>query len=188
MNYIFDLDDTLIHNSDLVHHAVLQLLREALTGRKRKGLALAGSRYQKLQDLYAHYHYLKTREYMEKDLIDLAPGVREFLGQKQVFHAGLTNAPYRSTMFKLEELGLEGMLDSVRTPRSMERKPSPEGIERIIEDSGLEREETVYIGDSLKDLIAGRRAGVRTVLISDEFKKFFADEHYPTFRDFIENH
>lgn len=187
MNYIFDLDDTLIHNSDIVYNAVNQLLKEALRGRNREDLKLAGNSYQKLKELYAHYHYLKTREYMQEGLIGLAPGVKEFL-EREGFHAGLTNAPYRSTMFKLEELGLEEMLDPVRTPRSMERKPSPDGIETIIEDSGLQKQKTVYVGDSLKDLIAGRRAGVRTILISSELKRFFADEHYPTFRDFVDNH
>lgn len=187
MNYIFDLDDTIIENSDIPYQATAQLLKE-LPSRSKDKEFTSESLYGRLKERYEHYHLQKTRDYMEKGLIQLAPGVKEFLSETDSFTAGLTNAPYRSTHYKLEELGLEKILDPVLTPREMKKKPSPEGIMEIIKRSGLPRDSFVYVGDSLKDLIAGKRAGVRTVLITDEWKRFLADESYTSFQQFLENH
>ncbi|MFB6114847.1 MAG: HAD family hydrolase [Candidatus Nanohalobium sp.] len=189
MNYIFDLDDTLIHNSDIVYDAVNQLWQELTSRKQRKTPETEGSIIHKLKEQYAHHHYLKTKEYTDQGLIDLAPGVKEFLETHEAFKAGHTNAPYRSTQYKLEKLGLEGLLDTVATPRTVERKPNPQGVNKLIRSSGLDRDEVVYVGDSLKDLVTGRRAGVRTILITnDPKKKFLANEHYSSFREFAERH
>lgn len=189
MNYIYDLDDTLIKNSDLPLQAVHRMISDIIARKKNLGLQTSGNRINKLKQLYAHYHYLETREYMENEIIELAPGVKNFLEETDSFHAGLTNAPYRSTKYKLEELGLERYFDDLVTARDGVRKPSPEGLEKIIQKSGLERESLVFVGDSIKDLVAGRRAGLRTVLITQDFKKkFLADETYPSFQEFVDNH
>lgn len=189
MNYIFDLDDTLIDNSDIVYDAVGQLSRHILTRKKHQGLEVRGKLLQRLKDYYAHHHFMKTKEYTDQGIIDLAPGVKDFLGTHKAFKAAHTNAPHRSTEYKLEKLGLKEFLDAVETPRTVERKPNPQGIHKLIEQSGESRSEFVYVGDSLKDLLTGKRAGVRTVLITDDRKKkFLADEHYRTFREFADNY
>lgn len=187
MNYIFDLDDTLIQNSDVPYQATAQLLKE-IPWRNTEKHFTSKKFYDRLKERYEHYHLMKTQEYMEKGLIQLAPGVKRFLDENETFTAGLTNAPYRSTHYKLEELGLEKLLDPVLTPREMKKKPDPGGIEEIIRLSGLPKESFVFVGDSLKDLIAGKRAGVRTVLITDEWKRFLADESYRSFQQFLEHH
>jgi len=187
MNYIFDLDDTLLLNSDISYQASRKVVQDLFRHRKlrKEGNTIV----EKVKKIYADRHYRLTKQYMDEGLIELAPRAKEFLENKEVFQAGLTNAPYRSTHYKIRQLGIEGLLDPVLTPRSMERKPDPEGIIKIIEDSGMEKNSFIYVGDSIKDLMAGKRAGVRTILISDEFtKKIFADEHYTSFKNFTRNH
>lgn len=189
MNYIYDLDDTLIKNSDVPYQALNRMLKDILRGKTDKGLQTSGRPIERVKQLYARYHFLETRDRTEKGLIELAPGVREFLQETEGFQAGLTNAPYRSTCYKMEELDFEKFLDDIVTAREGLRKPSPEGIERIIQRSGLERDSFVFVGDSIKDLIAGKRAGLRTVLVTDDLsKKVLADEAYPSFQQFVEKH
>lgn len=189
MNYIFDLDDTLIDNSDIVYEALGQLSFDLLKRKKYRGLEKQGSLLKRLKDYYAHQHFLKTKEYTDQGIIKPAPGVKEFLEEHKSFIAAHTNAPHRSTKYKLEKLGLEDFFEAVETPRTVERKPNPGGIHKLIEQSGKSREDFVYVGDSLKDLMTGKRAKVRTILISgDRKKKFFASEHYDTFTEFARNH
>jgi len=44
-------------------------------------------------------------------------------------------------------------------------KPSPEPILRVLEESGVPPEEAVVVGDAHYDVLAGRAAGARTVLL-----------------------
>lgn len=48
------------------------------------------------------------------------------------------------------------------------RKPLPGMIEAAIKKYGISREDSYMIGDRESDIIAGKRAGVKTVLISNE--------------------
>ncbi len=45
------------------------------------------------------------------------------------------------------------------------RKPAPGLIRRAVEESGIPEEETMVIGDDLRDLAAGRAAGLRVGLV-----------------------
>ena len=45
------------------------------------------------------------------------------------------------------------------------RKPAPGLIRRAVEESGIPAEETMVIGDDLRDLAAGRAAGLRVGLV-----------------------
>ena len=186
MNYIFDLDGTLIENSDIVRETVLKLSRNFM--KTDSQAQLGGSRYQRLKQKYARYHHVKTTEYLDQGLIQLAPGVEKFLEDQQGYIAGLTNAPYDSTETKLTRLGLRKFMDEVLTPRDVERKPNPQGVEKIVQNSGLEPKDFVFVGNSIKDVFAGKRAGVRTVAIGESrLKSFFADEVYSSFQEFAES-
>jgi HAD superfamily phosphoserine phosphatase-like hydrolase len=45
-------------------------------------------------------------------------------------------------------------------------KPSCEGLKKIIKLSKVSKEKVIYIGDKKKDLEAGKRAGIKTILVS----------------------
>lgn len=45
-------------------------------------------------------------------------------------------------------------------------KPKPDGIRYIMETMGFEKDETVIIGDSKTDILAGKAAGVTTALVT----------------------
>lgn len=187
MNYIFDLDGTLIQDSDIVGKTLLEFSRNLLS--QNEEAELNGDRYQRLKQKYAYHHYRRTQQYLDEGLIQLAPGVEKFLDETEGFVAGLTNSPYRSTETKLKTLGLEEKFDTVLTSRDVRRKPNPQGLNYIIQDSGLEPDSFVFIGNSVKDVLAGKRAGIKTVAIGKGFlKTFFADEAYISFQEFAESH
>jgi HAD superfamily hydrolase (TIGR01509 family) len=63
-------------------------------------------------------------------------------------------------------------------------KPSPEGIEQILGAMKWHREETVFVGDSLDDQLAGRDAGILTIAAGWMNMKQDSHEHIPSERVF----
>lgn len=179
MNYIFDLDDTLIENSDISYETLRDTISNAFVNKE--------ARKNPLQQ-YKEVHYQKTKSYVDENVIGLVDQSREFLGDIEGYVAGLTNAPEKSTEYKTERLGLDQLLDTVITPQQAPKKPDPQGLEKIIEQSGHEKKSFVFVGDSVKDILTGKRANVKTVLITDEMKKYLAEESYPTFEEFAKQY
>ena len=69
-------------------------------------------------------------------------------------------------------------------------KPSPAGVERLLEHWDCRAEDTVVVGDYLFDLQAGRAAGCRTVLVDREGHgrwRDWADRVVPSFHPFLED-
>lgn len=74
----------------------------------------------------------------------------------------LTNKPFLFTTAIAEGLKLS-YFDYIFGGDSFEnKKPHPEGILKIMELAGAEPEDTLMVGDSDKDIIAGKAAGVKT--------------------------
>ena len=56
-----------------------------------------------------------------------------------------------------------------QTP-GIEKKPSPEGVDRIRATLGVNREETVLIGDSTVDVFTAKNAGVSSIGVTYGFR------------------
>lgn len=96
----------------------------------------------------------------------LYPGMREWLDSLRARGcrlAVLTNKPERTTHLMLDRLGVSGCLDIIAGPETFGAlKPDPAGIFAIMERTGVPKERTVMVGDSVVDVETGRRAGVLT--------------------------
>ncbi len=58
------------------------------------------------------------------------------------------------------------------------KKPNPSGLLRIMDELGVESNETIYIGDSEVDLMTAKNAGVPCISVSWGFKnRTFLQEH-----------
>ena len=93
------------------------------------------------------------------------PGVRESLSaQSGNFDmAVLTNKPIDMTRTILAGLSLSRHFVDVRGGDSFgSKKPDPEGLLRIMEERGTTPVETLMVGDSVNDILAGLGAGVAT--------------------------
>jgi phosphoglycolate phosphatase len=77
--------------------------------------------------------------------------------------AVLTNKPLAMTEEILAGLSLSGYFSEVRGGDSFgNKKPHPEGLIHILRQDGSAPGETVMVGDSRNDVLAGRAAGTVT--------------------------
>jgi phosphoglycolate phosphatase len=189
---IFDLDGTLIDSRlDLVHS-----VNAALRHIGRPGLpddviasyvgdgapiliqrALGGEAVdeaivrQGLQFFLSYYREHKL------DHTTVYAGVRESLAALQDGSNGkprimavLSNKPVGPSRAIVEALGLGAFFKQVYGGNSFAtKKPDPEGARKLLEENGVNPEETVIIGDSHVDVETGRNAGLWTVGVSYGF-------------------
>lgn len=75
------------------------------------------------------------------------------------------------TYDRLEQVGLTGYFESiVECTRYTNHKPDPEGLVLCMQELGVSSAQTVYIGDGVSDILAGKAAKVRaTVGITQGF-------------------
>ncbi len=75
----------------------------------------------------------------------------------------------------------------LKTSNSYRRKPNPGMLLEAIEQLNINPEESWMIGDSESDMIAGKRAGVRTILLNPfPPSQSVADRQFITLNDFDE--
>jgi len=175
---IFDLDGTLIDSKQDLVDSVNALRRwadlgplpvERIASYVGKGAPMLVRRalpdYPEAGLPHALRYFLDYyREHM-LDSTTLYPGVREALDR--LHRAGaplavLTNKPVRFSLNLLEGLGLDMHFFRVYGGNSLaEKKPSPQGIELLMDEAHAERARTIMVGDSAVDVLTARNAGVR---------------------------
>lgn len=116
------------------------------------------SRRLRLLDLYSEVVGTMARPY---------PGIPELLLQldAQNIRWGIaTNKPRPYTEPLLERLNIQPPPGSVVCPDDVtDRKPHPESLYRNCKELGCAPHEAIYIGDHVRDIEAGKRAGMFTI-------------------------
>lgn len=100
------------------------------------------------------------------DKTRLYPGVRETLALlgKNWRLAVISNKNTSLCRKLLEVLEVADYFSEIMGADSLPfRKPSPEPVRKLLSDCGVSASETVIVGDSCNDMIAGKGAGVVTV-------------------------
>jgi len=122
----------------------------------------------------------------------LYPGVREALDAlRPRLLAVLSNKPGNMSRAILAGLGVAERFFRIYGGGDLPtRKPDPGGLNRLLADAGVTREEAVLVGDSAVDVRTGRAAGVRTVgvtygLDSDGLRREEPDHLLSDLRDLI---
>jgi phosphoglycolate phosphatase len=91
-------------------------------------------------------------------------GIQPFLSRlrEDGFRTALaTNDERKDTEAILNHLGMEGLFDTILCAGEVSLpKPHPETIFSICRKLGIDPKETVMVGDSVADMMAGKRAGV----------------------------
>jgi pyrophosphatase PpaX len=110
--------------------------------------------------------YRAYNQQWHDEMIEPFDGVEETLGELKTreFALGVVSSKMRAGLLRgLNLYQMTGLFDVIIAGDDCENhKPHPEPLLRAIERVGAARRETVYIGDSAHDIIAGRAAGVRT--------------------------
>ncbi|PIQ96584.1 MAG: phosphoglycolate phosphatase [Nitrospinae bacterium CG11_big_fil_rev_8_21_14_0_20_56_8] len=177
---IYDFDGTLVDTlydiADSVNRALNELGfppfgREAVrpfVGRGVQNLmtrALEGTGYTGIGQAVTLFRKHYARHLVEHT--GFYPGVRETvehfsrLNRRQSI---LSNKPLDFIEQILVELDFRDPFQILIGGDSVQnKKPDPEGLLKILHDSGITAGETVLVGDSEVDIETGKRAGVRTV-------------------------
>ncbi len=102
------------------------------------------------------------------------PGISELLqtlkdeGMKLAVYS---NKPHAETVKVIETVFGTGLFDDIRGQKDpVPRKPDPTGLWDLLADLGVEKEQTLYIGDSEVDIKTGEAAGVRTLIVTWGFR------------------
>jgi phosphoglycolate phosphatase len=180
---LFDLDGTLVDTApDMVavllgmqkDHGLTQLSYELARSHVSNGaiglVRLAFPEADEAQKEELRQEYLDR--YENAVCVDsmLFPGVGELLDALDVEGRPwgvVTNKPMRMTEPLLEGLGIGSRAAcSISGDTIPQRKPDPAPLLLASQQIGIPSEKTVYIGDSVRDIDAGRAAGMFTIAAS----------------------
>ncbi|MBQ0776680.1 MAG: phosphoglycolate phosphatase [Halopseudomonas sp.] len=185
---IFDLDGTLLDSVPDLASAIDSMLLDL--GRPAAGIervrdwvgngsavlvrrALAGSiEYASVDEQQAELaHQVFLQAYSGGHaLTSVYPGVMAFLDAlktRGIAMAVATNKPERFVAPLLEEKGMLGYFDWLVGGDTLPvQKPDPAALHWIMQKAGVAVADTLFIGDSRNDVLAGQAAGVKVVAVS----------------------
>lgn len=95
---------------------------------------------------------------------------------------GVATGNYRDSLtMMLEQLELDNYFDYTKTVSEAQAKPDPDMIDQIVFESGIEKANTIMIGDTLDDIDMAKSAGVDSVGISSNMNtRYHILEKKPT--------
>jgi HAD superfamily hydrolase (TIGR01509 family) len=182
-NWIFDLDGTLTvaaHDFDWI--------------RSELGLRPGEPILEQLEELPAP---MATEKHGRLDAIEAEiarssqaqPGAHAFLSMlydgAHVKNIGIvTRNNRRNALTTLDACGLSAFFttDNILGRESCDPKPSPDGIQKLLARWNVVATDTVYVGDYLYDLLAGRAAGTSVVHFDES-----GANNWPERADFVVN-
>jgi phosphoglycolate phosphatase-like HAD superfamily hydrolase len=179
--YIFDLDNTLVDSRKGYEEAFM-------TGFREFGIPYDPALYHEyirtpLELIFAEYYpnspcmyrdffslIITTYERTCLNGVGLFPDAERCLDRLAAEGCGLgivSNSFTAQICQILERLGIDDMFSSVvGFDRVAMPKPDPEPVLLCIKEMGSPPDDTIFIGDSDDDIIAGKRAGLFSVMIS----------------------
>ncbi len=180
---VFDLDGTLANTFPTVLHIFNRLMLDR-TGREWKLAELAPyfgtPETVMIERIFSEHHNLDNHEAVVADFYRLCredgheilpfDGIRDLLhnlrdaGVKLGVYSG---ANTESARIRVGHAGLLEYFDEVIGGDAVSNyKPHPEGLLKLIEQFDVDPGRTVYIGDMVSDVEAGRDAGTMTVAVT----------------------
>lgn len=142
----------------LVGDGAAKLVERALERSGDEKLALFDRAFSEYTAVFEKYCMYQVKPY---------PGIVEMLQalkEAGIRTAVLSNKPHERTKDVIRSLFGEELFDVVMGQQpGVERKPSPAGVFAILKELGLEKEETLYLGDTNTDMLTGKAAGLFTI-------------------------
>ncbi len=172
---IFDQDGTLTDTMSIIFQAfmnTIQRFSETKITHDELFNSMGPPEEKILRQYVQDVHFPEAEEYFfdqynkASNSLNLFPGVVETL--EQLKRSGIrlclfTGMGRRGTKWTFSELGLGKWIDCKVTGDDVRRyKPDPEGIFKALEAIGVPPEKSLMVGDSPKDVEAGKVAGAKT--------------------------
>lgn len=183
LTWIFDLDNTLHdagpHIFPHINRSMTAYIREHLALDEAAASALRTRYWQRygatLLGLMRHHgtdphHFLReTHRFPELDRMVVSDraalaSLARLPGRKVLY----TNSPSHYAAAVLEVLGIAGRFDAIYAVEQVrfQPKPQPGGFRRLLKAERLQPARAVMVDDTLSNLRAARRLGMRTVWVS----------------------
>jgi phosphoglycolate phosphatase len=199
---IFDLDGTLVDSSaDLTtginlmraHYGLPPLERHIVTGYIGDGIRKLVERSLQGAAVDVDEALALDRKFYAEHMLDetaLYSGVKEGLNALSGHAlAVLSNKPGDSTRAIVSHLGVDGLFFRMLGGGDLPNlKPAPDGIEALIEESGISKENTWMIGDHHTDLEVAHNAGVKSGFVTygiGHSGDFIADQTWNDFEELV---
>lgn len=182
--YLFDIDGTLLDSADDICGALQTVL--ANTSRPDVPFEfLKGYIGRHLLDLFQDLFPQASAEQVDAWIQEyrgvyprrghqstrLYPGVAETLQQLNGLKTTATTKGTPMASAILEQFGLARHFGHIQGTDGFPSKPEPEVLHRAMQALGVSPQECLFVGDSVPDMIAGRRAGVKTCAVSYGYAK-----------------
>jgi 2-phosphoglycolate phosphatase len=177
--YLFDVDGTLVDSAVDICGAIQGVL--ASTDQNEVPFeVLKGYIGRHLSDLFTDLFPHYTTEQIENFIHEyrrlyptrnhastkVYPGVRDVLARLSGRKSTATTKSTQTTKLVLELFKLLPYFDHVQGTDGFPAKPNPDVIYRALEALGAETADCLFVGDSIADMAAARRAGVRSCAVT----------------------
>ena len=199
---LFDLDGTVLDTAPDFHWVINQLLaeedmepvsleflREHVSNGAR-AMVCAAFEIDITDSRFTALHQRMLSLYLQHLDVDTIPfqgisDLLDWLEHHQIPWGIVTNKPELYTTPVLEGLNLQHRASSIICPDHVtERKPHPEPLFLACTQIGCQPENTLYVGDHIRDIESGRRAGMKTIaagygyIDADTDIRSWAADHY----------
>ena len=178
---VFDFDGTIVDSTNMV----FKVLNDALKKRSLPTIEIellgrmSGLPVGDIVNTKTYISESAAKE-IEKDVFDaytvfcrtscqLLPQVEntlKTLKSKHIKIGLLTATPSKSLKAVAEKFSLNDYFDIILAKGDAKNKPDPEGLEKIITEFGIEKDECLYVGDSPIDILTGKAAGIKTIAVT----------------------
>lgn len=196
--FLFDLDGTLVDTKEMIYICFKEVLSRffSIDVLEEDVYKYIGLTYRQQLEQYSgpisdelfeevvKFHKIHQNS-IAHSYIKLTPGAKElipFLKDKGKNLAVVTNRLIESTKDYLCFLGIYDYFSFCITPNEVFRpKPDPESINLAIKRFNTTANKTIFVGDSLYDVVAGNAARVTTIFTSWNDLNYPYEEGHPTY-------
>jgi len=177
-NIVFDVDGTLLDSKRDIAGAQLWVLQQlgvenyteedlyphiGKTLQETFTLLLPDRLHQKIPEAAVMYRdYYRPRALETTTLFSGVKETIEILHIKKINLATATIKSTETTKRILEYFGIAEYFAQVQGTDGMPHKPHPHILNKVIKDQNWEKEETLMVGDTDRDVLVGKNAGVLT--------------------------
>ena len=88
------------------------------------------------------------------------------LKSKKIKLGLFTTTPTKPLMAVEKKFSLKDYFDIMIAKEDAENKPNPEGLNKIVKEFGIRKDECLYVGDSPIDILTGKAAGIKAIAVT----------------------
>jgi HAD superfamily hydrolase (TIGR01509 family) len=178
---VFDFDGTIVDSMQMVFNALndalkkrgLPIIEVELLGR-RAGLPVSDIISSKVhitqsvakgieKDVFEAYTaFCKT----SCELLPQVESTLKMLKSQKIKLGLLTTTPRNPLKLVAAKFSLKDYFEIMLAKEDVKNKPNPEGLNKIIAEFGISKDECIYVGDSPIDILTGKAAGIKTIAVT----------------------